>query len=597
MKKLTTLWAVIILGFISIKTNSQVVIVTDDASYTTPASGAMLDVKSTSKGLLPPRVSLISTADVATIPSPAAGLIVYNTNASITNGNGIGYYYWDGTTWVHFEGSGQAQVLSTISLSANATLLKTNNIVFSSGNITLTLPVVTAADNGVQISVKNTGTFTDLVTVQGSGGATIDNLTTSSLTRWEGKTYVATGGNWIVKEKSPRIQNIYDVSPGGSWTTIAEAIAFLNTHMTAPSVIRLGGGTFNVASSITISLPYPLTIEGSSFGESTIAAQASIGGAPVFSCFSECYFKMISFDGIAATNDGIRFTGNSRYFEVKDCDFIGFTRAIALTGTSDLWVFETDFEGASTAGVEVAAGNDNFFKISESDFTTCVKGINLATAANETVSILNCTFYNSSAGEIGINYIPATFTTFSSMFITNNAWNNIGTFMNGFDFSLASGRDAKAFIMNNAGMEDKNPHCQLTVLNNSSVTTINNANQWYKASWTNTSSYTCKWTISGNKITYQPVNSRDVILNITGNLKTNQSTINVSVAIVKNGVSGTRYGQTSLRCQSSGQPYVFATTVYINDVNPTDYFELYVSAPTGGTQITVTDLNWVTNSQ
>jgi len=216
MKKLTTLWAVIILGFISIKTNSQVVIVTDDASYTTPASGAMLDVKSTSKGLLPPRVSLISTADVATIPSPAAGLIVYNTNASITNGNGIGYYYWDGTTWVHFEGSGQAQVLSTISLSANATLLKTNNIVFSSGNITLTLPVVTAADNGVQISVKNTGTFTDLVTVQGSGGATIDNLTTSSLTRWEGKTYVATGGNWIVKEKSPRIQNIYDVYPGGS---------------------------------------------------------------------------------------------------------------------------------------------------------------------------------------------------------------------------------------------------------------------------------------------------------------------------------------------------------------------------------------------
>jgi hypothetical protein len=597
MKKLTTFWAVILLGFISISANSQVVIVTDDASYTTPASGAMLDVKSTNKGLLPPRVSLISITDVATIPSPTAGLIVYNTNASITNGQGIGYYYWDGTTWVHFEGSGQALKLSTVSLSANTALLKTNNMVFATGNITLTLPAVTAADNGLQISVKNVGTSADLVTVQGNGGATIDNLANSTLTRWEGKTYIASGGNWIVKEKSPRIQNFYDVSPGGSWTTIAEAVAFLSAHMTAPSVIRLGGGTFNVASTITINLPYPLTIEGSSFGESAVVAQASIGGAPMFSCATECYFKMISFDGTAATNDAIRFTGTSKYYEVKDCDFTGFTRQVALTGTSDLWVFETDFDGASTAGVEIAAGNDNFFKISESDFSNCSKGINLATAASETVSILNCTFYNGGAGQTGINYIPATFTTFTSMFITNNAWNNTGTFMAGFDFSLASGRDAKAFVMNNAGMEDKNPHCQITVLNNSSATTVTTANNWYKANWTNTSSYTCKWTIGNNRITYQPVNTRDVIINLTGNLKVNSTNINVSLAIVKNGASGTRYGQTSLRCSSSNQPYVFATTVYLVDVAANDYFEVWVTAPTGGTQVTFTDLNWVTNSQ
>jgi hypothetical protein len=79
------------------------VIITNDASYTTPASGAMLDVKASNKGFMPPRVSLTSTVDVTTIPSPASGLLVYNTNASITGGYGAGYYYYSGSAWLSFE--------------------------------------------------------------------------------------------------------------------------------------------------------------------------------------------------------------------------------------------------------------------------------------------------------------------------------------------------------------------------------------------------------------------------------------------------------------------------------------------------------------
>ena len=45
---------------------AQQVIVSDDANYTTPASGAVLDVKSTSKGFLPPRVALNSLKDQTT---------------------------------------------------------------------------------------------------------------------------------------------------------------------------------------------------------------------------------------------------------------------------------------------------------------------------------------------------------------------------------------------------------------------------------------------------------------------------------------------------------------------------------------------------
>jgi len=62
---------------------------------------AMLDVASTKKGLLIPRVSLTSTTDATTIPSPTTSLLVYNSNAGMTNG-AVGYWYWDGAKWVQF---------------------------------------------------------------------------------------------------------------------------------------------------------------------------------------------------------------------------------------------------------------------------------------------------------------------------------------------------------------------------------------------------------------------------------------------------------------------------------------------------------------
>lgn len=61
----------------------------------TPNASSMLDITSTNKGLLIPRVALISTSDVATIASPVTSLLVYNSGF-LPNG----YYYWNGTLWV-----------------------------------------------------------------------------------------------------------------------------------------------------------------------------------------------------------------------------------------------------------------------------------------------------------------------------------------------------------------------------------------------------------------------------------------------------------------------------------------------------------------
>ncbi len=63
---------------------------------TTPNASAKLDVYSTNKGFLPPRVTLSSTTDASTIASPAEGLLVYNLGSV---GLQAGYYYWNGANW------------------------------------------------------------------------------------------------------------------------------------------------------------------------------------------------------------------------------------------------------------------------------------------------------------------------------------------------------------------------------------------------------------------------------------------------------------------------------------------------------------------
>jgi hypothetical protein len=89
MKKLVSVVAFLFL-IPTIETKAQVGIGT-----TTPAASSALDITSTNKGLLIPRVALISTSDVATIASPVTSLLVYNSGFLP-----YGYYYWNGTLWV-----------------------------------------------------------------------------------------------------------------------------------------------------------------------------------------------------------------------------------------------------------------------------------------------------------------------------------------------------------------------------------------------------------------------------------------------------------------------------------------------------------------
>ena len=85
-----SIFIIIIFLICSITANSQVGIGT-----TIPDASSMLDITAIDKGLLIPRVSLLSTSDVTTITTPAISLLVYNSGFSPN-----GYYYFNGTIWV-----------------------------------------------------------------------------------------------------------------------------------------------------------------------------------------------------------------------------------------------------------------------------------------------------------------------------------------------------------------------------------------------------------------------------------------------------------------------------------------------------------------
>lgn len=76
-----------------------------------PDPSALLDLSSSNRGFLPPRIDLNNVTDAVTINNPATGLLVFNTG--LGNLKNKGYYYWDGAKWTRLsisDGSGGFQI-------------------------------------------------------------------------------------------------------------------------------------------------------------------------------------------------------------------------------------------------------------------------------------------------------------------------------------------------------------------------------------------------------------------------------------------------------------------------------------------------------
>lgn len=130
----------------------------------TPAEAAALDLVSTTKGFLPPR---LTNAQMNAISSPATGLQVYCTDCALK-----GLYQYDGVAFVSLNAT-IAPVLATLNC-AGATTTGTLKNGESAFGVTVSIPYTGASGNYDSISIPSTG-ITGLTATASFGSFTTSN--------------------------------------------------------------------------------------------------------------------------------------------------------------------------------------------------------------------------------------------------------------------------------------------------------------------------------------------------------------------------------------------------------------------------------------
>ncbi|CAH0997677.1 hypothetical protein EMA8858_03811 [Emticicia aquatica] len=132
---------------------------------TTLSPSAILEMESTNRGMLLPRLSLGSTVSAemgsSTTKTAVVGMTVYNTNAGISGSatypaNGAGIYYFDGTGWVYGglpTGGTSGQILSRTATGLSWSDAASGIATYSVGSSTGAGAMIKATGLGVTMAV------------------------------------------------------------------------------------------------------------------------------------------------------------------------------------------------------------------------------------------------------------------------------------------------------------------------------------------------------------------------------------------------------------------------------------------------------------
>lgn len=388
--------------------------------------------------------------------------------------------------------------------------------------------------------------------------------------------------------------------------TLKEAVDYFNASATSNMEILLSAGHHLITDTITVNnSSYNLQIRGMGSNITFLDASTGLTGKPMFNLKTTCNINLFQADGSTLASYGtqvnenfINFdTLNGMYTEIVNIIFKNFY--IGLYDTVGTWIFLFDYtmENCSAAGYRCNTANSGSYIDAEvGDMLNNAIGFDLLKSGSGSF-LLNGNYAELTAGQYAIKYVGGAGNYVldgHTLAITNNTSNSANSATTGFDFTRSDGRDADIFVSGNLGMPDQHPSAKINLAGNATSTTITTPGTYYKASFTNTSSIPCKFTIADNKITYQPAYSRSLQMAVNLSVIASSNTASVSCAIVKNGNSATLYGKMTTFCKTAGEAFNLSTCVLLQNAVATDYFEIWITSSVGN--VIVQDANWLTTT-
>jgi len=147
-----------------------------NADNSLPHASAMLDIKSSNKGLLIPRLSQTERNAIA---SPATGLMIFQTD------NTAGFYYFDGAAWQPVAGAPSGDNLGNHT--ATSPLNMNNQNIVAAAGITATNASLggnayptTTGTNGQVLTTDGAGTLSWATPAGGGGGVDVQLIATNN---------------------------------------------------------------------------------------------------------------------------------------------------------------------------------------------------------------------------------------------------------------------------------------------------------------------------------------------------------------------------------------------------------------------------------
>jgi trimeric autotransporter adhesin len=387
---------------------------------------SLLELETTNKGFVFPRVSLTSVSSATPLPAGLlTGTVVYNTNASVTGGNGTGLYIWGGAAWTSVTSSGGG--------GSNSWIITGNNNVSSSNFLGTT-------DPNVPLIFKVGGVQAGFLGISSSGittfgvGATAGSQQSTAL----GTGATATGQNSTAlgAGASAGSQQSTALGTGATASDAASLAVGYNAKVSSQNAIAIGS---NANTSVTGGIALGFGAIANSQNGVAIGSNAGATTNPNTLALGT---------GTKATGQNSIAVGNSA--SAPNIGSEAFGNSAAATGANSMVVGNNSIssgDGAISIGDQATAAGTNSIVLGNNSSvgagtsSAIVIGDNLTTSqsnvlilgnSSKTVGIstttpnpaakldVNGPFKLGTNGTVIDNLIKTTFTTDSSIIISEN---------------------------------------------------------------------------------------------------------------------------------------------------------------------------------